>query len=57
MMCLKKLVKASGMSMDMRNYTVKTLREEMNLEVVAKKITKAKMGDIETGEVVTLRED
>ena len=46
----EKLVKASGMSMDMRNYTAAQELRRDELRAKAKKITKAKMGDIKTGE-------
>ena len=46
----EKLVKTAGMSMDMRNYTAAQELRRDELRAKAKKITKAKMGDIKTGE-------
>ena len=46
----EKLVKSSGMSMDMRNYTAAQELRRDELRAKAKKITKARMGDIKTGE-------
>ena len=45
----EKLVKTSGMSMDMRNYTAAQEKRRDELRSVAKKITTARMGDIKTG--------
>ena len=46
----EKLVKSSGMSMDMRNYTAAQEKRRDELRSVAKKITTARMGNIKTGE-------
>ena len=45
----EKLVKTAGMSMDMRNYTASQEKRRDELRTTAKKITKARMGDIKTG--------
>ena len=46
----EKLVKSSGMSMDMRNYTAAQEKRRDELRSVAKKITTTRMGNIKTGE-------
>ena len=46
----EKLVKAAGMSMDMRNYTASQEKRRDELRSTAKKITTARMGNIKTGE-------
>ena len=46
----EKLVKAAGMSMDMRNYTKAQEKRRDELRDIAKRVTKSKMGDIKTGE-------
>ena len=46
----EKLVKAAGMSMDMRNYTKAQEIRRDEIRAVAKRVTKTKMGDIKTGE-------
>ena len=45
----EKLVKSSGMSMDMRNYTAAQDKRRDELRSVAKKITTTRMGNIKTG--------
>ena len=46
----EKLVKAAGMSMDMRNYTASQEKRRDEIRSRAKKITTARMGNIKTGE-------
>ena len=46
----EKLVKAAGMSMDMRNYTASQEKRRDEIRSKAKKITTARMGNIKTGE-------
>ena len=46
----EKLVQKAGMSMDMRNYKGKDLERRDEIRARAKQVTKAKMGDIKTGE-------
>ena len=45
----EKLIQKAGMSMDMRNYSGKDLERRDEIRGRAKKITKARMGDIKTG--------
>ena len=45
----EKLIQKAGMSMDMRNYKGKDLERRDEIRARAKQVTKAKMGDIETG--------
>ena len=44
------LIKKAGMNMDMRNYSGKDLERRDEIRARAKEITKARMGDIKTGE-------
>ena len=44
------LIKKAGMNMDMRNYAGKDLERRDEIRARAKEITKARMGDIKTGE-------
>ena len=53
----EKLIQKAGMNMDMRNYSGKDLERRDVIRGRAKQVTKSKMGDIKTGEGVTLRED
>ena len=46
----EKLIQKAGMSMDMRNYKGKDLERRDEIRARAKQVTKAKMGDIKTGE-------
>ena len=46
----EKLIKKAGMNMDMRNYSGKDLERRDEIRARAKEITKARMGDIKTGE-------
>ena len=46
----EKLIKKAGMNMDMRNYSGKDLERRDEIRARAKQVTKAKMGDIKTGE-------
>ena len=46
----EQLIKKAGMSMDMRNYSGKDLERRDEIRGRAKEITKARMGDIKTGE-------
>ena len=46
----EKLIQKAGMSMDMRNYKGKDLERRDEIRARAKEITKARMGDIKTGE-------
>ena len=46
----EKLVKSTGMNMDMRNYTKAQEKRRDELRDIAKRVTKSKMGDIKTGE-------
>ena len=46
----EQLIKKAGMSMDMRNYSGKDLERRDEIRARAKEITKARMGDIKTGE-------
>ena len=46
----EQLIKKAGMNMDMRNYSGKELERRDEIRGRAKEITKARMGDIKTGE-------
>ena len=46
----EQLIKKAGMNMDMRNYSGKDLERRDEIRARAKEITKARMGDIKTGE-------
>ena len=46
----EQLIKKAGMNMDMRNYSGKDLERRDEIRGRAKEITKARMGDIKTGE-------
>ena len=46
----EQLIKKAGMNMDMRNYSGKDLERRDEIRARAKQITKARMGDIKTGE-------
>ena len=46
----EKLIKKAGMNMDMRNYSGKDLERRDEIRAVAKRVTKSRMGDINTGE-------
>ena len=46
----EKLIQSAGMSMDMRNYKGKDLERRDEIRGRAKQLTKARMGDIKTGE-------